>query len=35
MGLDIGLTPNTRQAIVWTNAYPIDWRIYAALGEMN
>ena len=21
------------QAIVWTNADPIDWRIYAALGS--
>ena len=22
-----------RQAIIWTNADPIHWRIYAALGE--
>ena len=21
-----------RQAIIWTNADPIDWRLYAALG---
>ena len=21
------------QVIIWTNADPIDWRIYAALGE--
>ena len=21
-----------RQAIIWNNAYPIHWRIYAALG---
>ena len=24
--------PNRRQAIAWTNAYPVHWRIYAALG---
>ena len=24
--------PNMRQAIIWTNADPIYWRIYAALG---
>ena len=23
---------NKRQAIIWTNADPIHWRIYAALG---
>ena len=29
-----GLTPNRRQAIIWTNADPAQWRIYAALvGE--
>ena len=28
----VGLVPNRRQAIVWTNADPIHWRIYAALG---
>ena len=32
IGLDYGLTPNRRQAIIWTNAEPIYWRIYAALG---
>ena len=29
---------NRRQAIIWTNAYAIDWRIYATLGgggELN
>ena len=31
-GLDNGLVPNRRQAIIWTNADPIQWRIYAALG---
>ena len=30
--LDNGLAPNRRQAIIWTNADPIHWRIYAALG---
>ena len=37
IGLDNGLTPNGRQAIIWTNAAPILWRIYAALGgdELN
>ena len=24
-----------RKAIIWTNADPIHWRIYAALREMN
>ena len=33
IGLDNGLTPNRRQAIIWTNADPIHWRIYAALGR--
>ena len=32
IGLDNGLAPNRRQAIIWTNADPIHWRIYAALG---
>ena len=27
-----GLAPNRRQAIIWTNADSIHWRIYAALG---
>ena len=31
-GLDNGLAPNRRQAIIWTNVDPIHWRIYAALG---
>ena len=31
-GLDNGLAPNRRQAIIWTNADPINWCIYAALG---
>ena len=26
------LAPNRRQAIIWTNADRIHWRIYAALG---
>ena len=30
--LDNGLAPNRRQAIIWTNADSIHWRIYAALG---
>ena len=33
IGLDIGLAPNRRQAIVWTNADQIHWCIYAALGR--
>ena len=35
IGLDNGLTPNRRQAIIWTDAHPIFWRIYAELGEMS
>ena len=31
-GLDNGLVPNRRQAIIWSNADPIHWGIYAALG---
>ena len=30
--LDSGLAPIRRQAIIWTNAGPVHWRIYAALG---
>ena len=30
--LDNGLTPNRRQASIWTNADLIHWHIYAALG---
>ena len=32
LGLDNGLASNRRQAIIWTNANPIHWRMYAALG---
>ena len=32
IGLENGLAPNRRQAIIWTNDDPIHWRIYAALG---
>ena len=32
IGLDNGSAPNRRQAIIWTNADPIHWRIYAVLG---
>ena len=32
IGLDNGLAPNRRQAIIWTNADPMDWRIYATPG---
>ena len=35
IGLDNGLAPNRRQAIIWTNADSIPWCIYAALGEMS
>ena len=27
-----GLAPNRQQAITWTNAYPVHWRVYAAFG---
>ena len=27
-----GLVPNRQQAITWTNAYPVHWRMYAAFG---
>ena len=35
--LDDGLAPSRRQAIIWTNAGLIQWRIYVALGgyELN
>ena len=29
------LAANKRQAIIWTNADPVYWHIYVALGEMN
>ena len=32
VGLDNGLALNRWQAIIWTNADPIPWRIYAALA---
>ena len=32
IGLDNGLAPNRRQAIIWNNADPIHRRIYATLG---
>ena len=35
IGLDNGLASNRRQVIIWTNADPIHWRLYATLGEMN
>ena len=31
IGTDNGLMPNRQQAIIWTNADPIHWRIYATL----
>ena len=31
-GLDNGLAPNRRQAIIWTNADLFHWRIYVAQG---
>ena len=33
--LDNVLAPNRLQAIIWTNADPIYWRIFAALGDMS
>ena len=35
IGLDNGLAPNRRQAIIWTNADLIHWCIYAAVEEMS
>ena len=32
IGLDNGLAPNRQQAIILTNADPIHWHIYVALG---
>ena len=32
IGSDNGLEPSRRQAIIWTNADPIHWRIYVAPG---
>ena len=31
-GLDNGMAPNRHQAFIWTNADPVHWRIYEALG---
>ena len=33
--VDNSLAPNRRQAIIWTKADHIHWRIYAALREMS
>ena len=30
-----GLSPVWRQAITWTNADPVHWRIYVALGGVS
>ena len=35
IGSGNGLAPNRRQAIIWTNADPVRWRIYATQGEMS
>ena len=37
IGSDNGVAPFRRQAIIWTNADTIHWRIYATLGgdELN
>ena len=32
IGLDNGLAPNMRQAIIWTNADAIHWNIFPAPG---
>ena len=32
IGLDNGLVPMRRQAIIWINDDPIHWRLYATLG---
>ena len=32
IGSGSGLAPNRHQAITWTNADPVLWRLYAALG---
>ena len=33
IGSGNGLAPHRQQAITWTNADPVHWRLYAALGE--
>ena len=35
IGSGSGLSPVRRQVITWTNADPVDWRIYAVLGGMS
>ena len=37
IGSDNGLAPSRRQAIIWSDADPVHWRIYMALGgdELN
>ena len=35
IGSDNNLAPNRWQAITWTNANPVHWRIYVVLGEMS
>ena len=35
IGLDNGLVPHRRQAIIWTNANPFHWSIYVAPGGMS
>ena len=35
IGLDNDLTPYRRQAIIWLNADPIHWRIYAELEGVS
>ena len=35
IGSGYGLTSNRRKSITWTNADPVHWRIYAALGLMS
>ena len=32
IGLNNGMALNRRRAIIWTNAGPIHWRIYAVIG---
>ena len=32
IGSGNGLAPNRRQAVIWTNADPLHWRLYVALG---
>ena len=36
VGVDNSLVPNRRQAIIWTDADPVHWRVYLTLvrGEL-